>query len=165
MSHSFTFSGKNNLTDSELSKNHFQNSNFTLQCWIQTTTVGEILSKQTNETSFALRVNSKGHIVFTVANNENTRTITATNVSVLDNEWYHITAVKTTTFLYLYINDLKLIIENSEESVSSNSQLDIFSVGGNVIPNFFHGIISQVAIWNKALLENEVALIREQEDI
>lgn len=165
MSHSFTFSGKSNLIDNELSQNNFQNTNFTLQCWIQTTTTGEILSKKTDQTSFSLGINSKGNIEFSVLSDNTTRTITATNVSVIDNEWYHITAVKTATFLYLYINDFNLVIENSSESIPLNDQPNTFSVGGNSASNFFNGTISQIAIWNKALQENEVVSTRENEDI
>jgi hypothetical protein len=165
MNYTFTFSGENNLIDNELSKNNFQNANFTLQCWIQTKNAGEILSKQTKDTSFAIGINTKGNIIFSVAENDQTRTITATNVSVLDNEWYHITAVKTDAFLYLYINDFNLIIENSTDSITSENQLDTLYVGGNKTSNFFDGNISQIAVWNKALLAHEVTIIQQEEDV
>ncbi|WP_430408365.1 FAD-binding protein [Kordia sp.] len=165
MNHSFKFSGLTNLTDSELSKNNFQSSNFTLQCWIQTSKAGEIVSKHTNETSFSLKVNAHGNIAFSVQTEQETRTITATNISVIDNEWYHITAVKTDTFLYLYINDLDVKIENSTETINIENQADVFSIGGTSDANYFNGNISQIAVWNKALLGNEVTLITEKEDI
>ncbi|WP_298420900.1 FAD-binding protein [uncultured Kordia sp.] len=165
MNHSYNFSGIENKTDKELSNNNFQNSNFTLQCWIQTETAGEILSKYTTETTFSLQVNEKGNIEFSVNTKENARTITATNVSVTDNEWYHITAIKTDTFLYLYINEFNLIIENSTKKLVITNETDTFRVGGTSKASFFTGNISQVAIWNKALLENEVTFITKQEDI
>lgn len=164
MNHSFTFSGKSSAIDSELSLHNFQNTDFTLQCWIQTTTSGEILSKKTDKTSFSLGINSKGNITFSVKTDENIKTITATNITVTDNEWYHITAVKTATFLYIYINDFNVTIENSTENYAIANESNTFAIGGTSASNFFHGNISQVAIWNKALLENEVATITEEEN-
>lgn len=165
MNHTFKFSGITNLTDNELSESNFQASDFSLQCWIQTSTSGEILSKYSNGISFSLQVNTQGNVAFSVVSEEETKTITATNVSVIDNEWYHITVIKTETFLYLYINDIDLKIENSSEELIIENQKDVFSIGGTSDTNFFNGNISQVAVWNKALLENEVAIITQKEDI
>lgn len=163
MSYTLTFSGDTNLIDKDLTNNNFQNSDFTLQCWIQTESAGEILSKQTEETSFSLKVNAKGNLVFSVVADGTLRSITASNCSVLNNEWYHVTAVKTENFLELYINDLSLAFINDSEIVQTNSTSD-FTIGGNQ-NNFFNGTISQVALWKKALLANEVSTIREEEDV
>ncbi len=165
MNHAFKFSGTTNLTDKELSQNNFESSDFSIQCWIQTTASGEILSKHTDENSFSLQVNAQGNIVFSVTSKEETKTITAANVSVTDNEWYHITAIKTDTFLYVYINDFNLKIENSSEKLLTKNATNTFAVGGTSDANFFNGNISQVAIWNRALLENEVTTITQEEDI
>jgi hypothetical protein len=101
--------------------------------------------------------------VFSVVADGTLRSITATNISVIDNEWYHITVVKTKNFLYLYINDLSLTLVNHSETVQINPTSE-FTIGGNK-HNFFNGTISQIAIWKKALLTHEIAEIREEEDI
>ncbi|WP_298519014.1 FAD-binding protein [uncultured Kordia sp.] len=163
MNYAFNFSGDHNQIDDNLTKNNFQDADFTLQCWIQTTKSGEILSKQTNNTSFSLHINTQGNIVFTVTEKGISRSITASNVSVIDNAWYHITSVKTEQFLYLYINDFSLALENHSESAPSNSTSE-FTIGGTE-NQYFKGTISQVAVWNKALLVHEVARIREEENI
>ena len=163
MNHSFKFSGNSSLIHNDLTNNNFQNSDFTLQCWIQTESIGEILSKQTQETSFSLHINAKGNLVFSVVADGTLRRITASNSAVIDNEWYHVTAIKTENFLELHINDLSLTLVNHSETIDAKSTSD-FIIGGNQ-NNFFNGTISQVVIWKKALLEHEVSTIREEEDI
>ncbi len=165
MNHTFEFLGSTNLIDNELSNLNFQNSDFSLQCWIQTEKLGVILSKSAHDTSFSLDINEQGNVVFSVKTSTETRTITATNVTVLDENWYHITAVKTETFLYLYINDYLLQLENSSKTLQSYTKEELFTIGGSSEENIFSGKISQVAVWNKALLENETSKIYEEEDI
>ena len=163
MNYSFNFSGNANLIHNDLTQNHFQNSDFTLQCWIQTESAGEILSKQTQETSFSLQVNAKGNLVFSVVADGTLRSITASNSTVIDNEWYHVTAVKTKNFLELYINDLSVAVVNHSETAQINSTTE-FTIGGNQA-NFFNGTISHVAVWKKALGTHEIAAIREEEEL
>jgi hypothetical protein len=165
MNHTFDFSGSSNLTDKNLSKSNFQMSDFSLQCWIQTNRPGQILSKSSDDTSFSLHINEQGNIVFSVMTNSETRNITATNVTVLNENWYHITAVKTETFLYLYINDEVLQLENSTKSLKINTKDEVFKIGGSNKESIFKGKISQVAIWNKALLAHEVSKITDETDI
>ncbi|QHI35056.1 6-hydroxy-D-nicotine oxidase [Kordia antarctica] len=165
MNHTFEFLGSTNLIDNDLSKTDFQTSDFSLQCWIKTERSGEILSKSSKNTSFSLHINEQGNVVFSVKTATETQNSIATNVSVLDENWYHITAVKTTAFLYLYINDLALQIENSTKTLKTGTKEELFSIGGSSEENLFQGIISQVAIWNKALLENEVSKIIQETDI
>ncbi|WP_053002321.1 FAD-binding protein [Kordia jejudonensis] len=160
MNHSYNFSGQDYQTDNQLNTNDFQNSDFTLQCWIKTEKNGEILSKYTNQSSFSLHINPQGNIEFTVFEKEHAQKITATNISVLDNEWYHITAVKTDRFLYLYINDFDLNIESSTNDLYNKQIQDTFKIG-----EFFTGNISQVAVWNKALLAHEITAIATNEEI
>jgi hypothetical protein len=165
MNHTFDFLGSTNLIDNDLSKRNFQMSNFSLQCWIKTSTSGEILSKTSKDISFSLGVNAQGNVTFSVVTETETRTIIASNVSVIDDHWYHITAIKTTNFLELYINNHTLAIENNTNVIKMIHNAETFFIGGSSEENFFKGIISQVAVWNKALLGNEVSNITQETDI
>ncbi|PTX61681.1 berberine-like enzyme [Kordia periserrulae] len=161
MNYTATFSGKNNLKHKELTENNFQESDFTIQCWLQTAAAGELVSKHTDETSFALQINNQGNITFSVTENNESRSITATNISVLDEHWYHITAVKTENFLRLHINDFSLTLENHTETVAKHTTSN-FTVGGHE-NNFFNGKLGQIAIWSKALFPYEVSKITMEE--
>lgn len=163
MNYTFDFSGNTYLTDQELSNTNFQSSDFTVQCWIQTEQSGEILSKKSKDHSFALHVNKQGNAVFSIEEAGNARNITATNLSVLDANWYCITAIKTETFLYVYINNFLLHTENTSEKYDENVT-NTFTIGGNE-QNHFKGKISQVSVWNRALLETEATKIYEEGDV
>ncbi|EDP95857.1 FAD-binding protein [Kordia algicida OT-1] len=163
MSYTFDFSGNSHLTDQELSNTNFQSSDFTVQCWIQTAQAGEILSKKSKDHSFALHINTQGNVVFSVEEAGNTRNITATNLSVLDANWYCITAIKTETFLYIYINNFLLQTENTSEKYDENV-FNKFTIGGNK-QNHFKGKISQVSVWNRALLESEITKTYDEGDV
>jgi len=165
MKHTFEFLGTTNLIDNDLSSIHFQASDFSVQCWIKTEQSGEILSKSAKDTAFSLNVNEQGNVLFSVKENAETRTITASNIAVFDENWYHITAVKTTTFLYLYINDFTLQIENSTKTLQTHTKEELFSIGGSSEENLFNGTISQIAVWKKALLKSEVSKIKDETDI
>lgn len=161
MNYTATFSGKNNLKNKELTQHNFQESDFTIQCWLQTAAAGELLSKHTNKTSFSLQINTQGNIVFSVIEGSEKRSIVATNISVFDENWYHITAIKTDRFLRLHINDFSLTLEKDSKTVDTNNIFD-FTIGGHE-NNYFTGTIGQVAIWNKALLPSEVSKITQKE--
>jgi len=76
--------------------------------------------------------------------------------------WYHIAVVEDPTYRAIYINGSLDISDNSSESYQGNTP-DTIRIGNRAdsIPFYFDGIIDEVAIYDRALLAEEIEAIYE----
>ena len=84
-----------------------------------------------------------------------------TTNSILDNQWHHLAGVWTGTQLQIYEDGVLQDTLNQSVPPASNSRdAEIGrSWGGGTPSRFFHGLIDEVAYYNRALASNEVTAI------
>lgn len=88
-----------------------------------------------------------------------TNTSVQSSQSVSQNVWYHIVGVydSSTSKLKIYVNNVKTEVTASGSAVDTNGSFEIgaSTAGGNA----FDGLIDDIAIFDRALTDSEVALL------
>jgi hypothetical protein len=145
---------------------------WTCMAWIKTSTTGmamAIVSKASNSTGWALRVNSTNQAAFyllTAGGNFTRKEVTATGIT--GGSWYHLAATyngsNTAAGIKLYGNGVELTTVLFSESNASGSILQgelaaIGCINPSVPDHLFNGNIDQVAVVPGVLSASQVAAI------
>lgn len=80
--------------------------------------------------------------------------LVADEFQISTNTWYHVVAVNDNSTRKLYVNGEEQELSGSLQEVSTNT--DNLRIGSDYSGRYFNGIIDEVAIWGKALTQNEV---------
>jgi hypothetical protein len=142
---------------------------FSIECWIKTSTTGEMVCVGRNRTDYVaarwfLGTNSSGKATFELRDNGGPNVVISGTTNVADNTWHHILAVRDGS-----ANLNKLYVDGVEEasvsktyvfSFKADNSLDITVGYMNVSSGdelHFIGSIDEVAIFNRAVSSTEVA--------
>ena len=147
---------------------------FSLECWIKTNgkkPLGDTENPQNcirtqnnqNNGAYGLRLdnNGKAHFFIRARGESNVPISVRGNSRLDDGEWHHLVGVKTLDSLKLYVDGKKVDEkEYSKHFGTINSGKNIFIGayydGQRYVKEFFNGLIDEVAIYNKALTEDEI---------
>jgi hypothetical protein len=158
----------NGTTDYVHVQNHSSlipnNSNWTVEAWINTTTttLGGIVRKTNVSSWFAtydLEIKADGNISWFLRDDVGNSANADSTAPVNDGSWHHILGVKNGSTLELYIDG---VLHNTADGsgLGSINPIDDLYIGamsnGGAPLNFFDGCIDDVRIYNRALMAGEV---------
>lgn len=142
------FNGK----DSYISCNKINlNREFSVSVWIKPETISEDKSAILGDNSFSLRTLSPGNVLFTSVWYNDFKSY---NSIISTDKWHHIVATfKTNDSLKIYVNNnLSETFKTGDIGIPATEMM----IGSNIWKNYFHGSISELAIWDRIIGKNEI---------
>ena len=145
---------------------NFTASSFSISAWFNTSTTGVrqfIASKRdenTGDGGYSLRVNEDSKIRAGVGRGGN-NTFFSTIGTYADGQWHHVVFVgsRDANAMYLYVNGV-LDATSGAWSTRPMDTTNNFTIGNEPDSvGFFNGSLDEIAIWNRALTDDEVSEI------
>lgn len=162
MTYAIKFRGDNSLKQNFQQGDITNLEDLTIQCWLKTTASGTLFEhhSQKKGTYFSIKVTDKGAVICTVQLNDVRKSIQSAQGGINNGEWSYLTAIKKGDELSIIING-EVIMTNQIEQISLPNQfIEGILIGESLSNNnneqFFNGELGSIAIWNRALLEDEV---------
>ena len=164
LNQALSFNGTNDFVMIAHSNDLEAGTNFSVEAWfintdIDQTTERYIVSKYNGGTNYwklGKKIASNGDFGFKVSTGSYSATALISGQQYNDNEWHHAVGVKSGTDLYLYI-DGNLAASGSNSNLGSTSGAGYQWIGYSPPAiAFWKGSIDEVAIWNKALTQQDI---------
>ncbi|HIB29659.1 MAG TPA: LamG domain-containing protein, partial [Candidatus Marinimicrobia bacterium] len=155
-----SFDGNNDYVDGGTGS---LGGSFTVSCWIKPSSIN------TNWAGFVNKHGTAGQKVFWIGQHTTNGKVrfgvflNGTNESALDTDgaviangsWYHVAASYDGNYQKIYINGT-LVKTSSDINTVLSSGTSNYWIGKSTAQATFSGLIDEVAIWNRALTENEI---------
>jgi hypothetical protein len=143
---------------------NFGSGSFTLSAWVQGTLASKIIvAKQPSSSGlgYSLQCNATPKSQFQVS--DGTNTATATGVTIVDGAWHHVVGVvdRGAQTIAVYTDGVRSTTANAS-SVGSVTTTNQLAIGRNSFNtnNSWSGFIDDVRLWNRALGQAEINLLR-----
>ncbi|MEI6556638.1 MAG: LamG-like jellyroll fold domain-containing protein [Paludibacter sp.] len=153
----YYFDGSTNYIDVPNSSSLNFTNQFTISSWIKTNFSSDwqrIVDKGQQATSNGYVLDMIGNSVRLNANYQYT-----TNATICNNTWKHIVSVYNNGVVQIYIDGIlnSTITSTATSLVACTNNLKIGKANGNLV--YFHGNIDDIRIYNRALNQNEVTAL------
>ena len=139
------FNNKLNITGKKLS----------LSVWIKKESSNDDGCFLFNRTKYILRMDNHGKVTFAVYVPGWKSVTTPWKKRVVDTDWHHVVATYNGKKLKLYIDGVLLVKKSASGNLKSTNSSTFIGSEGNI--NHFDGTIDEVAIYDKALSQQEIA--------
>lgn len=139
------FNNKLNITGKKLS----------LSVWIKKESSNDDGCFIFNRTKYILRMDNHGKVTFAVYVPGWKSVTTPWKKRVVDTDWHHVVATYNGKKLKLYIDGVLLVKKSASGNLKSTNSSTFIGSEGNI--NHFDGTIDEVAIYDKALSQQEIA--------
>ncbi|AJR03869.1 choice-of-anchor D domain-containing protein [Siansivirga zeaxanthinifaciens] len=140
---------------------------FTMSAWVKrdTGTVNaSIISKRnaSNTEGYDFKINGLGRFEFSVNGGASTL---ASSVVIPENEWHQLAVIYNNGTAKLYIDGVEDTSKNMPAPIATTQSFYIAAAGKNTPTAYFAGNIDEVRVWKKALTEDQLHYIMNQEII
>ncbi len=121
---------------------------FTIAVWIKLSTTGKYMIVSKSYQTYQFFVNRKGKLVF----QRNSSTAIRYNAGLVTDTWYHVAVTfNTTDGMVMYLNGNAVATNGDTTPTNTNNDATKIGATGMTAKRFFHGIIDEVRIYDKAL--------------
>lgn len=160
---SILFNGSNSITvHNNSSFNNNLSGDFSIECWVQTTQTGTgnkvFIGTYNVGSTWWLGFNSEdGFAKFSVRSTSADSKLVSSTSKVNDGNWHHIVGVKD-----YYNENIKIYVDGIMENQTNTNFTNVafgesnITIGNYTNNYFFDGILDEVAIYEKSLLQTEI---------
>ena len=167
---SVDFDGNNDYVS--FKDNYNLNSGFSIEVWVKpnaingTRTVFSRKDAGNNTKGYDLSI-VDGQVQFNWYNTSGTGNVTTGSNSIGTNRWYHLAVTFNGTTYKLYVDGLELGSANglapAQTAINIEALLGAMDQTSNAPTNYFNGWIDEVKIWSKAIGEEQIRQMMNQE--
>lgn len=158
MNKAIHFSENESLVAKKASSDQLLKEDFTLQCWVKTTSSGPLFTQYSTKeeiATFLLEINPNGTIYFEVREQELLHIVQTKQAIINDGQWHQLTAIKKGAQITLILDQKEQAVQTHWTPFNPTSEKAFgFMIGSDNLfnnPNFFIGEMGDVKTWNTAL--------------
>ncbi|MDH6311954.1 hypothetical protein M2137_000717 [Parabacteroides sp. PFB2-10] len=153
LGHSMKLNDKTLLSVKDL-RTKMSNDSLTFQAWFRYDGDKPLNQSLFYSTQYEVGFNGSGNLFFKAGSGEG-NIVTASNTSLVAKTFYHVSAVKSGSLLYLYVNGQSVASKTITSSLTAKPD-SAFFIGSSGEKKRFIGYIDEVRLWNRALPTSEI---------